>query len=147
MNAIALPALPLLAEAFSQGELSYSKVRALTRIADAQNEETLLDWARTGTASHIETLVRKYRRADRLLENERAEEREASRGLTTWYDTDGMLGGEGRRTPWRRGRPRAGAGTASRWWYTWTARCWWTPRPMADASWRMARPSRPTLRG
>lgn len=95
----ALPALPLISEAFSRGELSYSKVRALTRIADARNEETLLGWAKTGTASHIETLVRSYRRADRLLENEKAEAREASRSLTTWYDSDGMLVVEGRLTP------------------------------------------------
>ncbi|MDY0002020.1 MAG: DUF222 domain-containing protein, partial [Polyangia bacterium] len=87
----ALPGLPRISEAFSRGELSYSKVRALTRIADGQNEETLLGWARAGTASHIETLVRRYRRANRLLENEKAEAREASRGLAAWYDSDGML--------------------------------------------------------
>ncbi|MDY0002867.1 MAG: DUF222 domain-containing protein, partial [Polyangia bacterium] len=95
----ALPGLPRLSEAFSRGEISYSKVRALTRIADGQNEETLLGWARAGTASHIETLVRRYRRANRLLENEKAEAREASRGLAAWYDSDGMLVVEGRLTP------------------------------------------------
>ena len=95
----ALPDLPRISEAFSRGEVSYSKVRAITRIADAGNEETLLGWARGGTASHIESLVRKYRRANRLLENAQAEAREASRGLSTWFDSDGMLVVEGRLTP------------------------------------------------
>src|SRR4030042_492945 len=99
MNAIALPALPLLAEAFSRGELSYSKVRALSRIADAGNEETLLGWARAGTAAHVESLVRKYPSANRLLENQKAEAREVSRGLVTYFDHDGMLVLEGRLTP------------------------------------------------
>jgi hypothetical protein len=95
----ALPGLPRISEAFSRGELSFSKVRALTRIAEAGNEETLLGWARAGSASHVETLVRKYRRANRLLENEQAEARERSRGLVTYFDSDGMLVIEGRLTP------------------------------------------------
>ena len=95
----ALPALPRIAEAFSRGELSYSKVRALSRVADAGNEETLLGWARAGTAAHVESLVRKYRRANRLLENQQAEAREVSRGLVTYFDHDGMLVLEGRLTP------------------------------------------------
>jgi hypothetical protein len=35
----ALKDLPLISEAFRRGELSYSKVRAMTRIADANNED------------------------------------------------------------------------------------------------------------
>jgi hypothetical protein len=41
----ALPELPLLSAAFGRGELSYSKVRAVTRIATPENEELLCDWA------------------------------------------------------------------------------------------------------
>ena len=34
----ALPGLPLVRDAFAHGELSYTKVRALTRVATAENE-------------------------------------------------------------------------------------------------------------
>ncbi len=58
----ALPALPLIDAAFEQGQISYSKVRAMTRVATPENEEYLLDIARHGTAAHVERVVRKYRR-------------------------------------------------------------------------------------
>jgi hypothetical protein len=43
------------------GELSYAKVRALTRVADAENEEELLELARHMTASQLERAVRAFR--------------------------------------------------------------------------------------
>jgi len=95
----ALPDLPLISEAFSRGEVSYSKVRAITRIADPDNEETLLGWALAGTASQVERLVRTYRRANRLAENEHALAQEASRRLTCYFDDDGMLVVNGRLSP------------------------------------------------
>ena len=58
----ALPALPLIDAAFEQGQISYSKVRAMTRVATPGNEEYLLDIARHGTAAHVERVVRRYRR-------------------------------------------------------------------------------------
>ena len=54
--------LPLIHEAFAVGELSYAKVRALTRVADAESEEELLELARHMTASQLERAVRAYRR-------------------------------------------------------------------------------------
>ena len=87
----ALPALPRISAAFEAGEVSYSKVRAITRIAEPANEELLLEWARAGTASHVEKLVRGFRRADVALENERAREQQTSRYLQTHYDNEGML--------------------------------------------------------
>jgi hypothetical protein len=54
--------LPLIHEAFACGELSYAKVRALTRVAEAENEEELLELARHMTASQLERTVRAYRR-------------------------------------------------------------------------------------
>jgi hypothetical protein len=62
----ALEALPLLSDAMRRGELSYAKVRALTRIATPENEAQLLELARHGTAAHIEKVVRAWRRVDRL---------------------------------------------------------------------------------
>ena len=58
----ALGELPLIDAAFERGEISYSKVRAMTRAATPQNEKQLLNVARHGTAAHIERLVRVYRR-------------------------------------------------------------------------------------
>src|SRR5262249_46980070 len=54
----ALGSLPRLKEALARGELSYSKVRALTRVADAETEERLLAVGRAGTAEHVEMIVR-----------------------------------------------------------------------------------------
>jgi 5-methylcytosine-specific restriction endonuclease McrA len=53
--------LPLIHAAFARGELSYAKVRALTRVAEAENEEELLELARHMTASQLERAVRAYR--------------------------------------------------------------------------------------
>jgi Domain of unknown function (DUF222) len=66
-----LDELPLIHDAFARGELSYAKVRALTRVAGAGTEEELLELARHLTASQLERAVRAYRSvtaqdADRL---------------------------------------------------------------------------------
>ena len=87
----ALVQLPGISKAFSRGELSFSKVRALTRIADSGNESELLHLARQATAAQVEKLVQGYRRVERLQENERATAQRASRGLTYFYDEDGSL--------------------------------------------------------
>lgn len=57
----ALPRLPLIRAALANGEVSYAKVRAMTRAATPDNEATLLAYARHGTASHLERIVRGYR--------------------------------------------------------------------------------------
>ena len=50
----ALEELPQISEKFRQGRVSYSKVRAMTRIASPENEEYLLYLAENGTAGHLE---------------------------------------------------------------------------------------------
>ena len=87
----ALAELPKISKAFERGELSYSKARAMTRIADSNNEDYLLMIARHGTAWHVEKLVSKYSRAKRLQETEAANEQHASRELSYFYDDDGAL--------------------------------------------------------
>ena len=57
----AIPNLPLLAAALQRGEISYAKVRALTRIATPENEVKLLAVAHHGTAAQVERLVRAWR--------------------------------------------------------------------------------------
>lgn len=84
----ALPELPRIREAFSDGRLSYSKVRALTRVADGDSERDLLELARHATAAQLERMVRAARRATT------AEADEASRAsYVRWYwdDDDGCL--------------------------------------------------------
>ncbi len=62
----ALDDLPLILAAFRSGELSYSKVRAITRIAEWDTEAELIELARQTTAEHVSRLVRARRQADQL---------------------------------------------------------------------------------
>jgi len=87
----ALKQLPLISASYATGELSFSKVRAVTRIADPGNEKELLDLARYATAAQVEKLVRAYRSVERHEERERAAEQYACRELTYYYDDDGSL--------------------------------------------------------
>ena len=64
----ALRTLPLIDAAFERGEISYSKVRAMTRVATPENEVELLNIARHGTAAHMERLVRAYRRCRKQVD-------------------------------------------------------------------------------
>ena len=95
----ALTELPLLSEALAKGELGYSKVRALTRIATAGNEADLLNIGLHGTAQHVEKFVRLHRRAKRAEETERADAQHENRGLTFWHEDDGTVVLHGRFPP------------------------------------------------
>ena len=87
----ALRPLPRIAACFANGELSFSKVRALTRIAEPGNEAELLELARHATAAQVELLVRAYRRAGRLEARAQAVARHAARELNYHHDEDGSL--------------------------------------------------------
>ena len=87
----ALKQLPLISAVFASGELSFSKVRAVTRIADADNEAELLGLARYATAAQVEKLVRSYRSVERQAERDHAAKQHASRELNYYYDDDGSL--------------------------------------------------------
>ena len=95
----ALTHLPLLSGALARGELGYSKVRALTRIATTGNEADLLDIALHGTAQHVETFVRLHRRAKRAEETAQADAQHQNRGLTFWHEDDGTVVLHGRFPP------------------------------------------------
>ena len=87
----ALVKLPKISKRLSKGELSYSKVRAITRIADETNEDYLLMIAKHGTAHHVEKLVSKYRTAKRLQDSAVANEQYCDRELNHYYDHAGCL--------------------------------------------------------
>jgi 5-methylcytosine-specific restriction endonuclease McrA len=95
----ALGTLPLLAQALARGELSYAKVRALTRVATPETEARLLAVGRAGTAAHVERIVRGWRRVDRHAEARESARRQARRGLHVFHDEDGMLVLRGRLEP------------------------------------------------
>ena len=87
--------LPRIHSAFSRGELSYAKVRALTRVAQADTEAELLKLAGCATAAQLDRLVRAYRR----VTTTQANDAHADRYLTWRWDEDGSLCIRGRLAP------------------------------------------------
>jgi 5-methylcytosine-specific restriction endonuclease McrA len=95
----ALGTLPRLAGALATGELSYAKVRALTRVATSETEERLLAVGRAGTAEHVERIVRGWRRVDRQAEARETARQHGSRALHVYQEEDGMVVVRGRLAP------------------------------------------------
>src|SRR5882672_12018394 len=95
----ALGTLPLLGQALARGELSYAKLRALTRVATPETEERLLAVGRAGTAEHVERIVRGWRRVDRIAEARETTKRHRGRALHVFQDEDGMVVIQGRLEP------------------------------------------------
>ena len=89
--AVALADLNHIAAAMARGKLSYSKVRALTRVATPATEARLLGVALSATAAHVERLVRGWRRADRDALPDAEQVLLASRTLSMQVDEDGMV--------------------------------------------------------
>ena len=90
-TARALEKLPQVSAAMERGEISYSKVRAITRLATPENEHYFLQIALHGTAHHVETLVRVYRRATEAEELSREHQQQMSREVRYQWDDDGSL--------------------------------------------------------
>ena len=95
----ALETLPALAQALAGGELSYAKVRALTRVATPETEARLLAVGRAGTAEHVERIVRGWRRVDQLTARREANRQHQHRSLHVRREEDGTLVIRGRLTP------------------------------------------------
>jgi hypothetical protein len=95
----ALVVLPQLSGALERGEISYAKVRALTRVATPQNEQRLLHLAYHATASQVERVARAWRRCDRYEEAREDRYRHLSRAASTYVDEDGMVVLRARLTP------------------------------------------------
>ncbi len=85
-----LTELPLIREAFGCGELTYSKVRALARVATEETETALLEIARHATGAQLEKLVRGYHGA--LRASVGAAQLAHERRFMSWHwDDDGSL--------------------------------------------------------
>mgnify|MGYP001551559522 CR=1 FL=1 len=87
----ALAFLPKVHDAFSSGSLSYSKVRAITRIADETNEDYLLNLCTHGSAHVVERVVSQYRRAKKYTDRDIAMDQYGRREVTYYYDEDGCV--------------------------------------------------------
>jgi hypothetical protein len=82
--------LPIIDTAFAAGEISYSKVRAMTRVATPDNEDFLLRIAQHGTASHVERVVGKYKNVQAAADDSAEREQDNARKLVYYQDSDGM---------------------------------------------------------
>ena len=95
----ALEGLPKISDEFRQGRISFSKVRAMTRVATPANEDELLNIAWHRTASHVERLVSQYRKVKRLEALEAENQRHELRELNWHVDDDGSYVLKARLTP------------------------------------------------
>ncbi len=86
----ALERFPVIAAAMATGQVSYSKVRAITRIATPECEQALVDMALAGTTNHVERIVSAYRRAEPIAV-EREQVQHARRSLIHRIDDDGSV--------------------------------------------------------
>jgi hypothetical protein len=83
----ALSSLPRTVALFGNGELTYAKVRAITRVATVENEELLTEYAKAATASQLEVIVRSFRRQNEV---EEANAAHAKRSMEWVYEGEGV---------------------------------------------------------
>ena len=89
---------PQIQQTFAEGRISYSKVRAITRIVTPENEQTLVSYALEGSTSQLERIVRCYRRAA-PAEQELMVRQQERRYLRYHHDEENMLVLQGRLPP------------------------------------------------
>jgi hypothetical protein len=96
----ALVDLPLVREEFAAGRLSYSKVRAITRVATPVDEEQFVMYAQHATAAQTERIVRTYRGGRSSdEETDAANHLHEDQFLQIEYDLDGAGVATGRVPP------------------------------------------------
>ena len=86
-----LQGLPLVRAEFEAGRLTYSKVRALTRTADANNESMLVTLAGDLTATQLERVVGALESAHQVLTQDDDDRRRTQCGVTRWVDGSGLV--------------------------------------------------------
>ena len=91
----ALRQLPETSAAFAAGQLSFTQVRAISRVATAEDEQSYIGMARHATGGQLERLVSGVRRARKLLQRRKAAEAGEPKveriRVFTRYDDDGEL--------------------------------------------------------
>jgi uncharacterized protein DUF222 len=84
--------LPLVSEAFRRGELSWSQVRLIARVATEHSEEGLLRCARWGTTAQLGRIVAGLKRVyDLQAAAAGTDTLHRRRSLRWWFDDDGFL--------------------------------------------------------
>jgi hypothetical protein len=86
--ALRLRELPAVCDRFAAGRLSYSKVRAITRIAVPELQALLLAWADHATGADLERIARGVR-TSRVAASQPPEEQARRRGLDVGFADDG----------------------------------------------------------
>jgi hypothetical protein len=96
----ALRQLPAISDAFAVGRLSYSQVRAISRVATPADEQDYIGMARHATGNQLERLVRGVQRARKLRDQRLADKAATAEGrqpqpprirLSHHYNDDGEL--------------------------------------------------------
>ena len=82
--------LPAICAAFGRGAVTFSKVRAICRVATPSDESRWLDLARNATAQQLERIVSDTIRAVKAMEPDQPERQATARRLAWWFDDDGM---------------------------------------------------------
>jgi hypothetical protein len=95
----ALEDLPLISAAMDRGEVSFSKVRALTRVAQPESEAELLEFARSSSTAGLERLVRGWKAMDREGEQRAERIQHRLRRFSVYPDGNGMYEVRGKLTP------------------------------------------------
>jgi hypothetical protein len=88
----ALRGVDEVARRFADGRLSYRKVKALTRLADTDNQHELCAIAERFPASRLAVELARWRNGHETDEDQDRRER-ASTTLKWWLDADGMVAG------------------------------------------------------
>ena len=83
--------LPAIAKAFAEGRLSFDKVRAVTRVAVAEDEAMWLEVALQASGSQLARICRSVRSALDVNDPRRADDELAHRGVRWWWRDDGMF--------------------------------------------------------
>lgn len=86
----ALESLPQITDAFARGRLSFSQVRAVTRVATTDNEMDLLEMAGRMQVSTLESVISAYRKA-RTDDLEAVNDRHEARRVDYEYEEDGSV--------------------------------------------------------
>lgn len=89
--AVRLGELPSIDDALRRGEISYCKVRAMTRVATEANEVTLLEEAKLTTGEQLETICRKYATVQRHDKDVAPRDDEERRYVRRRDTADGMV--------------------------------------------------------
>ncbi|MEX0890806.1 MAG: DUF222 domain-containing protein, partial [Gemmatimonadota bacterium] len=91
-----LVTLPLTSAAMERGELSFTKARALTRLATPETEAAILKYALSVSAKKLEAFVRDARLYGQTDPREYARRQWEAREFVAWMDEHGMVRFRGR---------------------------------------------------